>query len=449
MLSMRHCGFALKMISPEAADCGMLKTVKRDYGAAAGCVGASAAVYAEDEMKKRFLMYPALLCWALIMILSVSCIAVTGPGANEGLSAGQTGQPEISPNGGNQGVVPERTPSAAVSGKMQVHFIDVGQGDCILIRSGEQAMLIDAGENQMGDRVVDYLKAQGVAALQYVIGTHPHSDHIGGLDTVISAFSVEKVILPKVAHNTKTYEDVLLSVAAKGLKVTAAKAGDTYSLGEARFDVIAPCKDYGDDLNNWSVGIRLLYGDTIFIMCGDAEAGAEADMLASGADLRADVLKVGHHGSDTSTSEAFLAAVDPAYAVIQCGAGNSYGHPVRSTLDRLVARGITVLRTDEIGTIVAYCDGTNISWNQDFPESTDASPAVRTPAAETSDADPTPAATRAAQAEVYVLNTNTKKFHLPGCSSVRQISDNNRGTFTGDRETLMAQGYAPCKSCNP
>ena len=114
MLSVRHCGFALKMISPDAADCGMLKTVKRDYGAAAGCVGASAAVYAEDEMKKRFLMYPALLCWALIMILSVSCIAVTGPGANENSpSAGQT---EISPNGGNQGVLPERTPSAAVSG---------------------------------------------------------------------------------------------------------------------------------------------------------------------------------------------------------------------------------------------------------------------------------------------------------------------------------------------
>lgn len=173
-------------------------------------------------------------------------------------------------------------PSAPNSGSGQgltVHYIDVGQGDSILAGSDGHYMLIDAGENDQADTVVSYLKQAGVTSLDYVIGTHPHSDHIGGLDKVIDEFSVGKVILPPVEHTTRTFEDVLNSVSNKGLKITKPVPGSTYTLGNASFTIVAPVKDYGNDLNNWSVGIRLTYGSNSFLMCGDAESQAESDML--------------------------------------------------------------------------------------------------------------------------------------------------------------------------
>ena len=190
---------------------------------------------------------------------------------------------------------------------MEVHFLDVGQGDSALIRSGEHTMLIDAGENDQGDVVVSYLKDLGIKRLDYVIGTHPHSDHIGGLDTVIRAFDVGTVILPPKEHTTKTFEDVLDAIEEKGLSITKPVVGTKYSLGNASFCIIAPNGDYGDDLNNWSVGLRITNGDCSFLFTGDAESQAEsADMAANGISLKSDVLKLGHHGSSTSSSPLFL-----------------------------------------------------------------------------------------------------------------------------------------------
>ena len=246
--------------------------------------------------------------------------------------------------------------------ELRVHFIDVGQGDCILAETDGHYMLIDAGENDKGELVVSYLKEAGITSLDYIIGTHPHSDHIGGLDDVIEAFPAEIIMLPPIEHTTKTFEDVRDAVEAREMKLTKPVLGDTYSLGEASFTVLAPVGDYGNDLNNWSIGIRLSYGDTAFVMCGDAEQEAEQDIVDSGRLLSADVLKVGHHGSSTSTSDPFLDAVSPSYAVIQCGKGNSYGHPHRETMEKLEKRGIEVLRNDELGTITAKSDGQSISW---------------------------------------------------------------------------------------
>ena len=180
-------------------------------------------------------------------------------------------------------------------------------------------MLIDAGENDKGRSVVSYLQQNGVTSLDYIIGTHPHSDHIGGLDDVIEAFDVEKIIMPPKEHTTATFEDVLDAIAEKGLTITKPVPGDSYSLGEAQFTILSPQKNYGDDLNNWSVGIRLSYGDNAFVMCGDAESKAEQDIVDSGLILSADVLKAGHHGSRTSTSSAFLKAVSPSSPLSSAG----------------------------------------------------------------------------------------------------------------------------------
>ena len=252
------------------------------------------------------------------------------------------------------------TPS---TGTLKVHFIDVGQGDSILIQDGSHSMLIDAGENNQGKTVTAYLNRQGISSLDYVIGTHPHSDHIGGLDDVLRSFEVKNVILPPVEHTTATFEDVLDAVADKGLTITKPVPGDTYELGQSHFTILGPAGNYGDELNDWSVGIRLTDGNHSFVMCGDAEQEAEQDMVNSGLTLSADVLKAGHHGSRTSSSPDFLKAVSPSWAVISCGKGNSYGHPHKETLEKYSKAGIQVLRTDELGTIIASSSPEALSWS--------------------------------------------------------------------------------------
>ena len=333
---------------------------------------------------------------------------------------------------------------------LAVHFIDVGQGDSILAESDGHYMLIDAGENDQAGTVVSYLKAEGVTKLDYVIGTHPHSDHIGGLDKVIDTFPVDKVLLPPVEHTTRTFEDVLDSIASRGLKITKPAPGDSYDLGNASFTILSPVKDYGNDLNNWSVGIRLTYGDNSFVMCGDAENQAEEDIVNSGAMLKADVLKAGHHGSSTSTSDAFLKKVSPSWVVIQCGKGNSYGHPHKETMEKLKKASCQVLRTDEEGTITAFSDGKTITWSTGtaaVPGSsvnqTAAIPDTDNGAAAENEAgDPS---TRSS----YVINTNTGKFHRPDCASATQMKPENRKDVTASRDELVQEGYEPCKQCKP
>jgi beta-lactamase superfamily II metal-dependent hydrolase len=362
---------------------------------------------------KRILALAAVLC----MIFLTGCISKA------------TGSDDINT------AVPSKADGQKTDFGLTAHFIDVGQGDSTLIEANGHFMLIDAGEKDQTDTVIDYLKAQGVKKLDYVIGTHPHSDHIGGMEGVIREFDVTNVMLPEKEHTTRIYEQLLDAIADKNNKVTIPKAGESYRLGDASFQIISPNRDYGDNLNNWSIGMRLVYGKTSFVLCGDAEKEAEQDMLLSGFPLKADVLKVSHHGSSTSSSPEFIKAVSPRYAVISCGKNNDYGHPHKETMDLFKKQGIKVLRTDQLGTIVIESDGTGLRIpGQDEKQENGV---AQTEGNET-DTD-----------REYIINTNTGKFHLPDCTLAKTIKAENRKLYTGTREELINQGLEPCKSCNP
>jgi beta-lactamase superfamily II metal-dependent hydrolase len=247
--------------------------------------------------------------------------------------------------------------------EIKVHFIDVGQADCILIESEGKFMLVDGGNNEDDEIILDYLSEVGVTKLEYIIATHPHEDHIGALDRVVETYEATKIFAPHKEHTSKTYTDFLEACILKNHTLKQPKVGSEVMLGRCTVTFLAPNKDYGDELNNWSIGLKVTNGVHTFVMCGDAEEEAEEDILANGIDLDADVLKLGHHGSSTSTSDAFLKAVSPKYAVISVGEGNTYGHPHKETLTKLKEEGILFFRTDEQGTIIATSDGKEITWN--------------------------------------------------------------------------------------
>ena len=253
--------------------------------------------------------------------------------------------------------------SVSVNNQLKVHFIDVGQADSILIQQGNNSMLIDAGNNGDSETVKNYLSNQGITKLDYVIGTHPHENHIGGLDYVINSFEIGNIYMPKVTSTTKTFTDVIDSIKAKGMKITTPVPGDSFKLGEADCKILAPNSASYDDLNNFSIVIKVTFGNNTFMFDGDAESISETEMLNKGFDVKADVLKVGHHGSNSSTSAEFLKKVSPKYAVISVGKDNDYGHPNKETMERLKDSGIVVYRTDECGTIICTSDGNNISFN--------------------------------------------------------------------------------------
>lgn len=269
--------------------------------------------------------------------------------------ADSTGQP------GNSGVT---SPAAPVSEKpmLKIFYLDVGQADSILIQApGGKTVLIDAGNNDDGAKVVAYLKKQSIKRLDIVIGTHPHEDHIGGLDTVIKAFEIGQVVMPKKDTTTESYKDVVAAVAQKGLKITEAKAGLNLDLGAGiTAQMIAPNSSGYEDINDYSTVFKLAYGKNTFLFEGDAEKISEREMLAKGYNLQADVLKVGHHGSNSSSDPLFLAKVSPAYAIISVGKDNSYGLPKQETLDKLSAVNSKIYRTDVTGTIIVKSDGQNI-----------------------------------------------------------------------------------------
>ena len=247
---------------------------------------------------------------------------------------------------------------------LKVNYIDVAQGDSILIQTPNgKNILIDGGKTDQTATVENYLHSAGVSTLDYVIATHADADHIGSLDSVIKDFNIGQVYMPNVTNTTYTFEDLLNAMQSKGLTFNRAKAGGTLDFGaglEANF--IGPVEDSYTDANNYSAVLHLKYGSTSFLFTGDAETKSENDMIASGVDLQSTVLKVGHHGSNSSTSEAFLNAVNPKYAVISVGP-NSYGHPTEDVLNRLNQHGVNVFRTDVSGSIVATSDGTDVTFN--------------------------------------------------------------------------------------
>lgn len=251
--------------------------------------------------------------------------------------------------------------------ELQVHFLDVGQSDATLLLCGGHAMLIDAGDNNKGTTVQLYLHKQGVGegiTLDYVIGTHPHSDHIGGLDVIINKFEIGTIFLTDYTTEMKTYLDVVEAMEYYHYEKEVPKPGDTVMLGTAKVTFVAPNREDYEDLNNSSIGVLVEHGRNRFLFLGDAQKEAEWDILQNGIDLSdITVYKVSHHGSSDSSSVPFLEVIRPQYAVISAGEGNDYGHPHAQTLNRLRALGAKIYRTDEQGSIIAVSDGTCVTFN--------------------------------------------------------------------------------------
>lgn len=343
---------------------------------------------------------------------------------------------------GNLSVAPvEPADNTAVAGTLKIDFLDVGQADSILLSCGGEAMLIDAGNNEDGDSIVAYLRSSGVSQLKYAVGTHPHTDHIGGMDDVFDAIPVETVLLPDAITTTKTFSDMLDAIERNNLRVAVPQRGDTYQLGGATITVVSAAQS--DELNNTSLVLKATFGSTSFLFMGDAEAEVENAILRAGTDVKCDVLKLGHHGADTSTSDAFLAAASPKAAVISCGANNSYGHPSQSTLDKLVS--VPVWRTDLNGTITAVSDGKQCtltadkgtaSVTQNKPQPTPP-PTPTVPSTPTVDSGNQPG--NVTPSTVYITPTGKRYHYSASCAG--------KNATPSTLSNAKSRGLTPCQKC--
>jgi competence protein ComEC len=375
-------------------------------------------------MKKKWQNVGLRLVKLLLVILLFSTIVSCGK-ANPNFT-GKSNTPKV--ESGETSTTQKKDLQS--DSKMQVHYIDVGQGDATLISCDEHFMLIDAGKNDKGSAVCDYLKQQGISNLDYVIGTHPDADHIGGLDVVIQQFNCGKVFLSADQKDTITYRDVQNAIKEKGYQSSNPSVGSSYALGGAEFTVVGPSKN-AKDANDNSIALILHHGKNSFYFEGDAQEEEEKGIVATGIPIDATVYKIGHHGSNTSTSDRMLDAVKPSYAVISVGE-NSYGHPNAEVLNKLRAKGVQLFRTDEQGTIVATSDGAKISWNCTPTESWQAGEATGSSTANTEPKD----------VMVHITKTGNK-YHVAGCEHLKG----------SDTEILLSkakeQGYKPCGVCHP
>ncbi len=253
------------------------------------------------------------------------------------------------------------------SGNFTVYYADVGQGDCSLVICDGESMLIDAGENGYEQAVFKLLDSQGIDTLDYAVATHPHSDHIGGMAETLETFGANTFILPDVSRDyitaEKTYSAMITATKNCNAEIKNPIVGDTFNLGSAKIEIEGPISMDGTELNDYSLVIKITYGDTKFLFCGDAEAKEENEILEFGSDVDADVLKVAHHGSSGSSTNEFLEAVSPEYCVISCGKDNDYGHPHKATLERLKKYTKEIYRTDICGTVKAESDGKTITFS--------------------------------------------------------------------------------------
>ncbi|MCI8387627.1 MAG: MBL fold metallo-hydrolase [Clostridiales bacterium] len=255
--------------------------------------------------------------------------------------------------------------SEVADGELEVHIIDVGQGDSILVRTNAGVILIDAGTNSAENDLRAHLNACGIKNIDYFICTHPHEDHIGGADMVVNEYNIGTLLMPETDVSTVTMTKLLDAIESRDVNVEIPEVNDVYTLGDIKFTVLAPDPSVSDNANDSSIVIRLLYGGTAFMFTGDAEVPSEKKILEtfSTFDLKCDFLKLGHHGSSTSTSQEFLDAVSPTYVAFSCKTGNSYGHPHREILERLKNFGIDddhIFRTDTMGTVVIISDGKDL-----------------------------------------------------------------------------------------
>jgi len=312
------------------------------------------------------------------------------------------------------------------SSDFRITFLDVGQADSILVECDGHSMLVDGGNVEDSDLIYSVLKRKGIEQLDYVICTHAHEDHVGGLTGALNYATASVALSPVTSYDSKAFTNFANIVAKQGLELQRPQPEDTFSLGSATIIVLGPVKDY-DDTNNTSIVVKVLFGETSYLLTGDMERKAELDLIESGADLSADVLKIGHHGSNTSSSYAFLNEVMPSYAVISCGEGNSYGHPHEEVLSRLRDADTVLYRTDLQGDIILTSDGTNIYFETGRNAQVETNP-TESPAA----------------VMEYIGNKNSLKLHLPSCGSLP--AEHNQVIFSSV-EAAVKEGYSLCGTC--
>lgn len=332
-------------------------------------------------------------------------------------------------------VSPKEAARAETGGEMTAHFIDVGQGDSILLESDGEYVLIDAGEFDCGETVLSYIKDLGAESLKYVIATHPHSDHAGGIRTVISAVKTENFITSETDSDSFAWIKLLKAVDKLGVNYIDAEVGDAYSFGCSKFTVMGPVSDSYEGYNGFSVVVKAECGDISMLLTGDAEILNEKEMLDAGEDMTADLLKCGHHGSSDATCTRFLQAVDPAFAVITCGKDNEYGHPHKATKEKLELLGCPYYTTAEYGTITASTDGKSLRLKS-------ADGAMKSD--EYTDGEPKNTDSRLC----FIGNKYSLYFHEPTCESARSITPENKIEIE-TYELAVSGGYKPCQSCDP
>lgn len=317
--------------------------------------------------------------------------------------------------------------------ELRVHFIDVGQADCILIElPTDEEVLIDAGNREDAEVILNYLDELDIEDIEYFILTHPHEDHIGSAPDVLNNYAVDKIYMPDVPADSQIFKDTIQAIQNEDAELIKSKAGTSIIDSEnLSIEVLAPNSMWYSEMNEYSLVTRLVYGSTSFLFTGDAESVSELEMIKAGYEIDSDLLKVGHHGGETSTSQLFLNVVTPKYAVISVGKDNSYGHPHYEALNRLDAAGADVYRTDEMGSIIASSNGLQIKINKA------AAQYVTEPSEE-----------ETANQAKYIGNINSMKFHYPDCTSVRSMKDINK-RFLKNRADAIKQGFDPCSICKP
>ena len=350
--------------------------------------------------------------------------------------------------------------SAYASELFEVHVLDVGQGQAVLIEAANHYMLIDGGGRASSSFVVSYLKQNGIEGLDLIAVSHYDEDHMSGTVGVLSAFPCGILLLPPYAGATELYRSLAVAAVSNGCRIIHPGVGETFSLGTAGIEVIGPVRtDYANE-NDLSLSFYVSCGNISAIICGDAEQESEFDMARENADLQADLYVVNHHGSSTSSTDVFLSSFSPSYAIISCGKENLYGHPSMETLQRLQKHGLTIYRTDMQGTVIAFSNGEDIWFNTDPCENEVPENGTVFSLGMTANEGSNQYVTRQIPSEtetpaeageeyLYVCNTNSKKFHYPECGSVNKMKEKNRLYTNLSREELLAEGYEPCGSCQP
>lgn len=329
-------------------------------------------------------------------------------------------------------------PDIGADSKFEVHYLDVGQADASLILCDNKTMLIDGGNPGDSSLIAAYLKKHNVNHLDYIICTHAHDDHVGGLPGALSVATAGAVYAPKTENDIKAYRNFKSKVAEQGLSITNPSPGDSFQFGSSKVLFLGPIHENVSDLNDTSIVLKITYGDTSFLFTGDAERDEEQSILAQNYDLSATVLKVGHHGSGDSTTYPFLREIMPEYAIISVGE-NNYGHPTEETLSRLRDADVKVFRTDMQGDIIASSNGKTVNIKTVKNQNIDTNPTVK-------ESEPLYPAPNDTPSQKYIGNKNTKKFHYPSCYSLPY--EKNRVYFDSRSEAVNS-GYSSCGNCNP